>query len=158
MAERILNDETDLELWITYLRSRKLPQTVSAVDGRDRTKEQNKLQWLWANEAAEQRGDVTADEVQREWKLTHGVPILREDSEEFRDLYDSLIKGRLSYEEKVAAMRIIDVTSILKVRQMVRFLDAVSAECASRGIRLTDPDPSLAEYQARYRTNERQAA
>lgn len=157
MPERILNDATDLELWIKYLRSRKLPQTVSAIDGRDRTLDQNKLQWLWANEAAEQRGDVTADEVQREWKLIHGVPILREGSDEFREHYDSAIKS-LPYELKLKAMRFIPVTSEMRVRQMVRFLDTIWKECGEMGIKLTDPDPSLADYQSRYRTPKARAA
>jgi hypothetical protein len=146
-----------MELWITFLRSRNLPQTVSAIDGRDRTTEQNKLMWLWAAEAGQQIGE-TADEVQRRWKLHHGVPILREDSDEFRAFYDRHLKG-LSYPEKLEAMRFIPVTSDMKVRQMVRFHDAVQAECREHGVALTAPDPSLAAYQARYRAKpEREAA
>lgn len=153
MPHRIIERPTDLADFITFLGNLKLPITVEWVQGRDRTKDQNALQWLWATEAANQLGDRPADEVQRTWKLVHGVPILREDSAEFRATYDRLIKP-LSYEQKVEAMRFIEVTSILKVRQMVRFLDAVSQECAEAGIKLTDPDPSLADYQARYRTKE----
>lgn len=153
MTERILDNQEDLELWVKYLRGRKLPQTVSAIDGRDRSGQQNSLQWLWATEAAHQLGDRTADEVQREWKLRHGVPILREDSAEFRAVYDQAIKS-LPYELKVEAMRFLPVTSAMKVRQMVRFLDAVQRECLENGLRLTDPDPSLASYQARYRVRE----
>lgn len=155
MTERILATPADLERWITFLRSRSLPQTVSSVDGRDRTMEQNKLQFLWAREAAEQREDMTPDEVRCEWKLYHGVPILREESAQFRDVYDAAIKP-LPTELKLKAMRFIPVTSEMKVRQMVRYLDAVQRECAEQGLELTDPDPSLADYQARYR--ERRAA
>ena len=57
----------------------------------------------------------------------------------------------LSYEKKVAAMAFIPVTSEMKVRQMVQYLDTVQRECAVQGIRLTDPDPDLAKHQARYR-------
>lgn len=133
-----------------FLSSLKLPLTVEWVLGRDRTKDQNSTMWLWATEAAQQFGDRSTEDVQREWKLRHGVPILREDSAEFRDVYDRLLKPR-SYEEKIEAMQFIDVTSAMKVRQMVRFLDAVQRECAEQGIVLTDPDPELAKYQARYR-------
>lgn len=158
MPHRILDTEADLEAFTTLLGNLKLPITVEWTQGRDRTLDQNKLQWLWANEAAQQRGDVTADEVQREWKLRHGVPILREDSPAFRDVYDRLIKSDHSYEEKIELMEFIDVTSAMKVRQMVRFLDAVAQECNRHGIKLTDPDPSLAAYQSRYRTQEAKAA
>jgi len=87
------------------------------------------------------------------WKLHHGVPILREDSAEFREVYDRAIKG-LPYELKIEAMRFIPVTSIMKVRQMVSYLDAVERECIEAGLTLTDPDPDLATYQARYRLRE----
>lgn len=158
MAHRILEGIGDLADFVRLLANLKFPITVEWTQGRDRTLDQNSLMWLWATEAAHQRGDVTAAEVQREWKLRHGVPILREDSAKFRDVYDRVIKSDHSYEEKIELMEFIDVTSAMKVRQMVRFLDAVMRECAENGIKLTDPHPSLAVYQARYRTQERRAA
>lgn len=153
MAHRILASPEDVKAFACFLGNVKLPITVEWVMGRDRTKDQNSLQWLWAAEAAHQLGDRTPDEIQREWKLRYGVPILREDSAEFRDTYDRVIKP-LPYEQKVDAMRFIDVTSAMKVRQMVRYLDTVQRECLENGLRLTDPDPDLASYQARYRTKE----
>ena len=86
MAERIINTENHLEIWIKFLRSRKLPQTVTAIDGRDRSGQQNKLMFLWATEATRQYGDRTTEEVRHDWKLRHGVPILREDSAKFREV------------------------------------------------------------------------
>lgn len=157
MAHRVIENDDDLTDFVRFLRKLKLPVTVEWVQGRDRSREQNSIQWLWATEAAHQLGDRTPDEVQREWKLRHGVPILREDSAEFRAVYDRAIKP-LPYELKVEAMRFLPVTSEMKVRQMVRYLDTVQRECLSNGIRLTDPDPSLASYQARYRVRDRQAA
>ena len=150
MAERIINNAEELDLWIRFLLARKLPITVSSIDGRDRTMEQNKLQFLWAREAAEQRGDMTADEVRCEWKLVWGVPILREQSPEYRDVYDAAIKP-LPYDRKLKAMRFFPVTSEMKVRQMTAYLDAIQRECAENGIKLTDPDPALAAYQKRHR-------
>lgn len=155
MAHRIIDSPEELEAFTHFLRRLKLPVTVEWVQGRDRTRDQNALQWLWATEAAHQLGDRTADEVQRDWKLRHGVPILREDSAAFRELYDKAIKP-LPYAAKLAAMAFIPVTSEMKVRQMVRYLDAVQRECLEQGLRLTDPDPALAKYQSRYR--DRQAA
>jgi hypothetical protein len=157
VAHRILERPEDVEAFAVLLGNLALPVTVEWTPGRDRTRDQNALMWLWASEVAEQLGDQTADEVQREWKLRHGVPILREDSAEFRRVYDQAIRP-LPYGLKIEAMRFLPVTSEMKVRQMVRFLDTVQRECLSNGLRLTDPDPGLATYQSRYRTKERKAA
>lgn len=151
MAHRIIASETDRADFVRFLGGLKLPLTVEWQQGRDRSLDQNRLQFLWAREASEQRGDVTADEVRCEWKLHHAVPIMREESADFREIYDAAIKP-LPYPQKLLAMRFIPVTSEMKVPQMIRYLDTVQRECLEQGLRLTDPDPELASYQARYRT------
>lgn len=138
MTHRILSTPVELEGWITLLRSRKLPMTVTAKAGRDRSLDQNALQFLWAREAAEQRGDMTPEEVRCEWKLHYGVPIMREEPW-FQEIYDSAIKP-LPYELKLKAMRFIAVTSEMRVPQMKEYLDTIQRECAEQGIRLTDPE------------------
>ena len=157
MPHRIITDAAELDAFSALLGSLKLPITVEWTLGRDRSLDQNRLQFLWAREAAEQLGDRTADEVRCDWKLRHGVPIMREDSPEFRDTYDRLIKP-LTYEQKLKAMQLIEVTSLMKVRQMVRYLDTIERECAEQGIKLTDPDPELAAYQKRHREPQARAA
>ena len=149
---RILDTPDDLADFTRFLGNLKLPVTVEWVQGRDRTRDQNALQWLWATEASWQLGDRQPEEVQADWKLRHGVPILRAESPKFREVYDRLLKP-LSYEQKVAVIRDMDlpVTRLMKVRQMVRYLDAVQRECVENGLKITDPDPELARYQARYR-------
>ena len=153
MGHRIIESPSDLDALGRFLGNLVLPFTVEWVQGRDRSGEQNRLQFLWAREAAEQLGDRTAEEQRNEWKLRFGVPIMREDSPEFREVYDRLIKP-LTYEQKLKAMDLIQVTSLMKVPQMVRFLDMIERECAENGIRLTDPDPGLAKYRSRYRPAE----
>lgn len=138
MPHRIIRTPDDAADLAKLIAGLPIPSTVEWRKGADRSLEQNNLQWRWAMEAAEQRQDMTADEVQREWKLHHGVPILREDSDSFRATYDRMIKP-LPYSEKLEAMRIIDVSSIMGVKQMTRYLDAISKECAEQGIRLTVP-------------------
>lgn len=157
MAHRIIANATQMDELYLLFSTLKLPITVEWVQGRDRTPDQNRLQFLWAKEAADQRGDMTADEIRCEWKLIYGVPIMREDSPDFRDVYDTAIKP-LPYALKLKAMRFIPVSSEMKVRQMVRYLDTIQRECAEQGIVLTDPDPELASYQVRYRASERRAA
>jgi hypothetical protein len=150
VPSRLIRTADDLEALFTLLGNLKLPLTVDWVQGADRTAQQNRLMWRWATEAAEQRGDMTADEIQREWKLNHGIPILCEDSEEYRGFCTLTLK-RLTYQQRIEAMRFVPVTSEMKVKQMVRFMDAVERECLEQGIVLTVPDPDLAAYQQRYR-------
>lgn len=153
MPHRIVTNADELDALFRILSGQKLPVTVEWVAGRDRTREQNRLQFLWAREAAEQRGDRTAEEQRAEWKLRYGVPILRQDSPEFRATYDRCIRP-LTYEEKIRAMDLIAVTSLMKVRQMVAYLDCIDRECAEEGVMLTQPDPDLAAYHNRYRAKE----
>ena len=152
MPHRVIDNPYQLDQFVKFLSNMELPITVEWVKGRDRTKEQNALQWMWASEVSQQVGGVTAEDMQDQWRLEHGVPILREDSTEFRDVYDTCIKP-LPYEMKKAALRKLDIkiTSAMKVRQMVRYMDAVQRECLEMGLQITDPDPELAKYQKRYR-------
>lgn len=138
MPHRIIASPADLDAFVEFLTGLKLPVTVEWVQGRDRTGEQNRTMWLWAAQAGQQIGE-TPDEVQRRWKLHHGVPILREDSEDFRQFYDRSLK-RLPYELKLEAMRFVPVTSEFKVKQMIRFMDAIWKECGEQRIALTDPE------------------
>jgi hypothetical protein len=156
-VHRILNNADELDAFTALLGSLKLPVTVEWTLGRDRSLDQNRLQFMWAREAAEQLGDRTADEMRCQWKLHHGVPILREESADFCAVYDRAIKP-LPYEMKLLAMRFIPVTSEMKVGQMIRYLDTIQRECAEQGIVLTDPDPDLADYQKRYRQPNARAA
>lgn len=150
MSHRIIDSDADCERLCTLFRGLKKPFTVEWSPGRDRSLDQNRLQFLWAREVAEQRGDTTADEVRREWKLHHGVPILREASEAFRKVYDTAIKP-LPYELKLLAMHFIPVTSEMTVPQMVQYLDTVQRESLQAGFQLTDPDPMLAAHNKKYR-------
>lgn len=150
MTHRIIDTPHELAELATFLGSLKLPITVEWQQGRDRSLEQNHLQFLWANEAAQQFGDRTVGEVRADWKLRHGVPILRGDDAQFRQTYDEAIKP-LPFERKLKAMEYFPVTSLMKVRQMVQYLDTVQRECLENGLRLTDPTDDLAKYQNRYR-------
>lgn len=105
-----------------------------------RTIDQNKLQRKWCAEAAAQ-GDMTADEYRGQMKLHHGVPILRRDSDEFREKYDRLIRPR-DYAEKLELMQEpidFQVTRLMTTRQKAEYLDSVYVDLTGRGFRLTDP-------------------
>lgn len=153
MPHRYISTIDDLHDLTRFLAKLKMPLTVEWRQGMDQSLDQNRTIWMWANEVAYQAGDRTPDEVQRTWKIDYGVPILREDSADFRDLYDRMIEP-LPYEMQLEAMRIIPVTRKMTVRQMIRFMDTVQREMLQAGFRLTDPDPMLAGYHARYRGKE----
>ena len=71
-------------------------------------------------------------------KLHHGVPILRAESEDFREAYDGAIKG-LTYEQKLKVMRILPVTSLMSKAQLSKYLEAVQDDFAKRGVVLAFP-------------------
>lgn len=139
MPHRILRTPSDLDAYIATLRTLKLPLTVQHKQGADRSLDQNHLQFLWANEFAAAMGDRTGEEVRHDWKLRHGVPILRAEDDAFRATYDANLKG-LPFAAKLALMAYIPVTSLMTVKQMTAYLDAVQREAASQGVRLTDPE------------------
>ena len=106
-----------------------------------RSLQQNRLQFTWHKEAGEQ-GDMTASEYRAYCKLHFGVPILRMEDDEFRAIYDEIIRP-LAYEKKIALMiEPIDlpVTSRMTVKQKTQYLDKVNAFYASQGFRLTQPE------------------
>ena len=74
----------------------------------------------------------------------------RADNAEFRADYDAMMKP-LPYDMKLKAMKgFFPVTSLMKVRQMCRFMNLVQQQCAERGLELTQPPDDLAKYNARY--------
>lgn len=153
MPHRVIQNEADLAALVTLLGNLKLPFTAQWEPGKGRSISQNKLQRLWCNEVAEQLGDQAPEEVRGFCKLTMAVPILRAEDEIFCAAYDKSIRS-LPYEAKLACMmEPIDfpVTRRMNVRQTIRFLDDMHRYWTERGLRLTDPDPELASYQARFR-------
>lgn len=143
MSTAVLQSAEDAEAWLASL---AYPATVSWVQGVDRSRQQNALMWQWASEVANQRGDVCADEVQAEWKLHHGVPILRAEDDSFRTFYDSAMMG-IDYQTKLEIMqRGFPITRDMSKAQMVAFMNRVQAECAQQNWIITDPDPGLAEW------------
>lgn len=139
MPHRVIRDAGDLNVLCALLSNLKMPFTAQWAQGASRSLDQNALQFKWANEAAQQRGDCTFAEVRCDWKLRHGVPILRRDSPDFRAFYDAHLK-HLTFEQKLIAMQFVSVTSEMGVRQMTEYLDAVQRECVEQGIVLTDPE------------------
>lgn len=141
MTQRVIKDEIDRELLYRFLATRPLPFTIDVTLGAHRSTEQNRLQRLWINEAAQQLEGHTAEELRGYCKLTFGVPILRAENEEFREKYDKVVKP-LPYETKLALMMEpldFPVTRLMTTKQKTSYLDAISKHFAEMGVKLTEP-------------------
>ncbi|WP_212525885.1 hypothetical protein [Actibacterium sp. MT2.3-13A] len=141
MPTKVLRDPGHVDALAVLLRGRKMPLTVSWVQGASRSSAQNRLAQRWFTDIATQLGDQTHEDVRAECKLTIGVPILRTENEAFRVSYDRTMKG-LPYEEKLEAIKAFDlpVTRLMTVKQMTAFMDEMQRKWTRQGIRLTDPE------------------
>jgi len=142
MAEIIVRLAEDRERLIDALKKAKLPFTAKLTRGTHRSLEQNRLQFLWMREAAEQDPSYTAEEHRAFCKLNFGIPIMRGEDDDFRRDYDEMIKP-LHYEQKLRMMTSpfdFPVTSKMKTGQKKRYLDDVYVHFTELGVKLTEPD------------------
>lgn len=142
MVDRVLHNDSDRDQYFKLVHTYKYPCTVSVKKGKDRTIEQNKLQRLWMNEAAEQLNDDTAEGYRAYCKLHIGVPILRNESEEFCAAYDKIIRPR-PYEEKLAMMAVpldFPVSRLMSTKQTAQYLDEIYRHFTGLGVKLTEPN------------------
>jgi hypothetical protein len=141
-VNRIVETEADRRALLRFLEGRPIPLTVTMTDGKHKTDKQNRLQRQWVMEIASQLGDRTPEQVRGECKLRFGVPILREENEAFRLVYDRLIKPH-TYEEKLDFMMEpfdFGVTRIMTTRQKTEYLNRVHEHFSAQGIVLSNPE------------------
>lgn len=91
-----------------------------------RTLPQNSLKSIWYGEIAKRRGDVTAKEVERECKLTYGIPILRR-QEMHNWVYEKSL-DLLDYERKLKIMDSFSVTSIMSVKELTEYMNEMKQQ------------------------------
>lgn len=108
--------------------------------GKDRSLDQNAISHAWYEQIARELREDTPEGVKCECKLRFGVPILRAADADFREMYDTAIRGHLSYEQKLKAMRFIPVTSLMTVPQLSHYLEDMQREWARRGVLLEFPE------------------
>jgi HD-GYP domain-containing protein (c-di-GMP phosphodiesterase class II) len=105
-----------------------------------RSIKQNSLSHAWYAELAESLKEETALGYKCFCKLHFATPIMRAEDEEFKQVYDSAIKG-LSYEKKLEVMKILPVTSRMSTKQLTQYLDAIKAYFYDKhGLDLKYPD------------------
>jgi hypothetical protein len=137
----VINSQESLQSAIGNLRdawARHKFLRVNVKTGVDRSINQNALTHAWYGQMARELREDDELGWKCYCKLHHGVPILRAEDEEFRNTYDSAIKG-LSYEQKLKVMRLLPVTSLMTKEQLSKYAEAVQADFAARGVRLEFP-------------------
>lgn len=142
MTTRVIRNPWDIDALVKLLTARAAPFTVTIAKGVPRSSDQNRLQRMWCQEAAEQLGDRPAEEIRGDAKLRFGVPILRAENEPFREKYDRLIKPRPYAEKLELMMEPLDfpVTRLMTTKQKTAYLDSFAAFYAGLGVRLTIPE------------------
>lgn len=121
---------------------------VTIKTGKDRSLDQNAISHAWYEQIARELREDSPEGVKEECKLRFGVPIMRADDEDFREMYDVAIKGHLSYEQKLKAMRFLPVTSLMTVSQLSRYLVDMQNHFATRGVLLEFPDDAQPRRRA----------
>jgi len=139
----ILRNQTDLERLIDKMKVAKInPEKPVRVNvgfySRDRSLAQNRLAFKWYGERARQFGN-TIDHEHQACKLQFGVPILVNEDEDFAELYHNAIK-EMDYQHQLKAMKYIQVSSLMNVKQMTEYLNQIDTDSISQGLRLTHPD------------------
>lgn len=141
MTTRIIRNASDVEALARFLHTRKLPLTVTIIAGAKRSDAQNRLIQRWNGEIAEQRGDMSFEEVRAENKLRFGVPILRRDDPAFMATYDATFRP-LPYEAKMKLFVALDpaITRNMTTKQLSEYCDTLQRHYLGMGFRLTDPE------------------
>ena len=140
MKSHQINNRHELADWFTNMHLLKgdiYPITIEVYKGerKHRSLEANALSHVWYREIAKQAGDRTPEEVKRECKLTCGVPILRTESEDFRKMYDKVVKGH-DYETKLEVMDYLPLTSLMNKEQMSEYMDTIHYKYTNAGYQL----------------------
>lgn len=146
MAELTVNSEIGLQSAIGELReafrvNRFVRVTIKT--GKKRSLSQNDISHAWYEQLARELREDDAEGWKCYCKLHHGVPLLRAEDEDFRATYDKAIRP-LGYEQKLAVMKILPVTSLMTKAQLSKYLESVQRDFQARGVWLQFPQESAA--------------
>jgi len=133
--QRAIGDLRDLWNQHKFLR-------VNVKTGKDRTLDFNAQSHVWYEQLARELREDDAIGWKCFCKLNFAVPIMRAEDAEFREFYDSSIKQSLSYEQKLAAMKYLPVSSLMTNPQFKKYCDEMQKHFLARGVRLEFKDPA----------------
>jgi len=143
MPSRILKTPGDRAAWVRFLEGQELPLSVTAKHGEEKRRDrQNRFAFETYKQIAELMGDRRPSDVRAETKLQIGVPIMREESADFREKYDRILKP-MPYETKLELMvepMEFPVTSLMSVKAMTRYISEMLAHWDAQGAPVMLPD------------------
>jgi hypothetical protein len=142
MAAIVINSSESLQRAIGDLRdmwNRHHFLRLNVKTGKDRSLDFNALSHVWYEQLARELKEDDALGWKSFCKLQFAVPILRTEDEEFRQFYDNAIKHALTYEQKLAAMRYIPVSSLMTNTQFKKYCEAMQAHFLKFGVSLEFP-------------------
>jgi hypothetical protein len=139
----VVNSEPSLQSLLGLLRAEWATHKylrVTVKTGKARSMNQNDIAHVWFEQLARELKDHDALGWKCYCKLHHGVPILRAEDADFREMYDGALKG-LRYEQKLMVMRSLPVTSLMTKAQLSAFLEAVQKDFFdNHGVTLEFPE------------------
>lgn len=130
--QRALGDLRDMWGQHKFLR-------LNIKTGKDRSLDFNAISHVWYEQIARENKEEDALGWKCFCKLHFAVPIMRAEDAEFRNFYDASIKQSLSYEQKLAAMKYLPVSSLMTNPQFKSYCEAMQSHFATRGILLEFP-------------------
>jgi hypothetical protein len=130
--QRALGDLRDMFTQHKFLR-------VNIKTGKDRSLDFNAISHVWYEQITRELREDDALGWKCFCKLNFAVPIMRAEDAEFREFYDASIKSALSYEQKLAAMKYLPVTSLMTNPQFKKYCDEMQAHFLTLGVRLEFP-------------------
>ena len=140
MSAHIINSEASVQSFIGDVRElfrQHKYLKVSVKAGKDRSLDQNSISHLWYEQLSRELKENDALGWKCFCKLHFGVPILRSEDEDFRVFYEAI--KRLDYEQKIASMKFIPVTSLMTKPQLSKYLEDMQEEFIPRGVFLEFP-------------------
>ncbi|MBU4609165.1 hypothetical protein IMZ29_00920 [Achromobacter sp. GG226] len=142
MSTHVINSDESFQRFMGEVRQQYAAHRflrASLKTGKDRSGPQNNLTHAWYEQIARELREDDALGWKCYCKLHHGVPILRAEDAEFRQTYDSTIKG-MGYEQKLTVMRLFPVTSLMTREQLSKYAEAVRDDFQCRGVFLEFPE------------------
>lgn len=131
-----VSNQEQLSFLLKDLKGMKMPFIVELLPAH-RSIPQNRLFYLMYDIIGKQLYGGDEHHARNECKLTIGVPILRRDSEKFQQTYDRLLKPA-SYEDKLAMMEYISVSSIFDKAQGTEYIRKMFDTYSQKGVRWSE--------------------
>lgn len=110
---------------------------VNIVDARRRSDLQNRLQHAMYREIGKQLYGNDDHFAKCECKLTIGVKLLRDSSEDFKKVYDKNLR-HLDHETKLEIISVIPVSSLLSMGAAHQYIEKIYDDYAQKGVNWSD--------------------